>query len=57
MTDPITVHKKAIEIEGGRELYNYTFEIEVEGESGIRKSVNQRDEGTERRGNDESTKG
>lgn len=26
-TDPITMAKEVVEIEGGRKLYNYSFEI------------------------------
>jgi hypothetical protein len=37
--DPVKMHKETVEIEGGRNLYNYTFEIEGE------ETVEDKDEG------------
>lgn len=28
MDDPVKLHRETVKIEGGRNLYNYTFEVE-----------------------------
>ena len=44
--DPVKVHQETIEIEGCRNLYNYTFEIEDERSGG---TVEQRSDEIEER--------
>lgn len=44
--DPVKVQRETIEIEGGRNLYNYSFEIEDERSGG---TVDQRSDEIEER--------
>jgi len=32
MDDPVKIKRETVKIEGGRNLYNYTFEVEGEGD-------------------------
>lgn len=41
--DPVKIKKDTVEIDGGRHLYNYTFEIEDETDGGLDENDSEED--------------